>query len=56
MKQLTDQGALQIIKSILDAATKNGIFSNLDESLAAINAYNHIHAKLSPKEEKKENA
>lgn len=57
MNQLTDQGALQIIKAVLDASTKAGLFSKLEESMAIIEAYNHICNKLEPvKKEIKQDA
>jgi len=34
--------ALQIIKQILDMASKAGLFENLESSLMAANAYNKI--------------
>jgi hypothetical protein len=38
--------ALQIIKEILDAASKAGLFQNLDSSIVAGNAYKVIEANL----------
>ena len=34
--------ALAFIKQILDAASKSGLFENLESSMAAANAYNII--------------
>ena len=38
--------ALLIIKQVLDAASKSGLFENLDSALAAANAYNVIISEL----------
>ncbi len=38
--------ALQIIKEILDAASKAGLFSNLDSSIMAANAFKQIESQL----------
>jgi len=38
--------ALAIIKQILDAASKSGLFQNLESSLTAYNAYNLINQEL----------
>lgn len=38
--------ALQIIKEILDAASKSGLFQNLDSSIVAANAFKVIESKL----------
>jgi hypothetical protein len=42
MEQLTNEKALQIIKEIMDAATKGGIFPNMDSTFMAANAFNVI--------------
>lgn len=42
MEQLTNEKALQIIKEIMDAATKGGLFPNMDATFLAANAFNVI--------------
>jgi hypothetical protein len=42
MEQLTKEKALQIIKEIMDAATKGGLFPNMDATFLAANAFNVI--------------
>jgi hypothetical protein len=46
--------ALSVIKQILDAAAKGGIFENMDASFLAAQSFNHI-SRLLIKEEKPEN-
>ncbi len=46
--------ALSVIKQILDAASKGGIFENMDASFLAAQSFNHITRELI-KEEKPEN-
>ena len=38
--------ALQIIKEILDAASKAGLFQNLESSIVAANAYKIIESSI----------
>jgi hypothetical protein len=38
--------ALSIIKEVLDAASKSGLFQNLESSMTAFNAYNLINQEL----------
>jgi hypothetical protein len=38
--------ALTIIKQILDAASKSGLFENLEASMTAANAYNIIAQEI----------
>lgn len=38
--------ALEIIKSVLDIATAKGVFSKIEESFTAIQAFNVIAEKL----------
>lgn len=45
--------ALSVIKQILDAASKGGIFENMDASFLAAQSFNHI-SRLLVKEEKTE--
>jgi hypothetical protein len=42
MEQLTNEKALQIIKEVMDAATKGGLFQNMDATFLAANAFNVI--------------
>jgi len=42
MEQLTNEKALQIIKEVMDAATKGGLFPNMDATFLAANAFNVI--------------
>jgi len=44
---MNEQQALAILRSVLDAAVKNGnIFSNMDEAFTASNAFNLIAQKF----------
>ena len=43
--------ALEIIKQILNAATKSSLFENLDAAMTAANAYNAIARELLKDEE-----
>jgi hypothetical protein len=38
--------ALAILKQILDAASKSGLFENLDAALTAANAYNAVAKEI----------
>ena len=42
MEQLSKEKALQVIKEIMDAATKGGLFPNMDATFLAANAFNVI--------------
>ena len=46
MQQLTENQALEIIKSILDKATKEGIFSNLNDAYTAVIAFDTLAKKI----------
>ena len=46
MEQLTNEKALQIIKEIMDAATKGGLFPNMDATFLAANAFNVISREV----------
>ena len=39
---MNEKQALEVIKAILDLATSKGVFSKIDESFTAIQAYNKI--------------
>lgn len=43
---MKEKQALEIIKAILDIATQKGVFTKIDESFTAIQAYNVIAEKL----------
>lgn len=43
---MNEKQALEIIKAILDLATSKGVFSKIDESFTAIQAFNVIAEKL----------
>jgi hypothetical protein len=48
--------ALSVIKSILDAAAKSGIFENMDASFLAAQSFNHISRELLKDEKPESNA
>ena len=48
---MNEKQALEVIKAILDLATQNGVFTKIDESFTAIQAFNKIAEKF-----KEENA
>jgi len=39
---MKNEQALQVLKEVLDAATKSGVFPNMDASFTAANAFNII--------------
>ena len=43
---MNEQQALEMIKQVLDAATKGGVFPNIDASFTAAQAYNIISNKI----------
>jgi hypothetical protein len=43
---MNEKQALEIIKAILDLATSKGVFSKIDESFTAIQAFNTIAEKF----------
>jgi len=43
---MTNEQALSVIKQILDAAAKGGLFENMDATFLAANSYNHIQMQL----------
>jgi hypothetical protein len=43
---MNEKQALEIIKAILDLATQKGVFSKIDESFTAIQAFNTIAEKF----------
>lgn len=54
MEQLTTEKALSILKQVMDAATKGGVFENMDATFLAANAFN-IVSTAALKSEKVEN-
>jgi hypothetical protein len=51
---MTNEQALQVIKQVLDAASKGGIFENMDASFLAANSFNVISRAIL-KDDKVEN-
>ena len=47
--------ALNVIKQVLDAASKGGIFENMDASFLAANSFNIISRAILEEENKEEN-
>lgn len=43
---MDEKQALQVLKDVLDAAIKGGVFPNIDASFTAANAYNIISQKI----------
>jgi len=43
---MTNEKALNVLKQILDAANKSGLFENMDASFLAAKCYNHIALQL----------
>lgn len=46
MEQLTTEKALQILKQVMDAATKGGVFENMDATFLAANAFNVVSGAI----------
>ena len=53
---MTNEQALNVIKQVLDAASKGGIFENMDASFLAANSYNIISRAILEKEKKEDDA
>jgi hypothetical protein len=51
---MTNEQALNVIKQVLDAASKGGIFENMDASFLAANSFNIISRAIL-KDDKVEN-
>jgi|688.fasta_scaffold17340_12 hypothetical protein len=51
---MTNEQALSVIKQVLDAASKGGIFENMDASFLAANSFNIISRAIL-KDDKVEN-
>jgi len=51
---MTNEQALNVIKQVLDAASKGGIFENMDASFLAANSFNVISRAIL-KDDKVEN-
>lgn len=43
---MTNEKALQVMKQILDAAAKGGLFENMDSTFLAAQCFNHIQQQL----------
>lgn len=50
--QMTEKQALEVIKMILDLASEKGLFKSLNDSLAAITAFNAVSEKILKEEDK----
>lgn len=53
---MTNEQALNVIKQVLDAASKGGIFENMDASFLAANSFNIISRAILDKEKKEDDA
>lgn len=53
---MDNQRALSVIKQILDAAAKGGLFENMDATFIAAQCYNHIQQQLTKLETPLEDA
>lgn len=53
---MTNKEALNVIKQILDAGQKSGLFENLEASILAANCYNHLASTLDKLENQNDNA
>ena len=53
---MTNEQALNVIKQVLDAASKGGIFENMDASFLAANSFNIISRAILDKEKKEDDS
>jgi hypothetical protein len=53
---MTNEQALQVIKQVLDAASKGGIFENMDASFLAANSFNIISRAILKDDKKEDDA
>ena len=53
---MTNEQALNVIKQVLDAASKGGIFENMDASFLAANSFNIISRAILDKGKKEDDA
>ena len=53
---MTNEQALNVIKQVLDAASKGGIFENMDASFLAANSFNIISRAILDKEKNEDDA
>lgn len=53
---MTNEQALNVIKQVLDAAAKGGLFENMDASFLAANSFNMISRAILDKEKKEDDA
>ena len=51
---MEEKQALDLIKQILDAASKSGLFQNLESSMMAANAYKVLENKINEKPDGRE--
>jgi hypothetical protein len=47
---MKEKQALEILKAALDLATSKGVFTNLNDSFAVIQAFNFVSEKLTAEE------
>lgn len=53
---MTNEKALSVLKQVLDAAAKGGLFENMDASFLAAQCFNYISSQLIKEEKQIENA
>lgn len=53
---MTNEQALNVIKQVLDAAAKGGLYENIDASFLAANSFNIISRAILDKEKKEDDA
>ena len=53
---MTNEQALSVLKQVLDAATKGGLFENVDATFIAAQSFNHIQRQLIIEENLEDNA
>ncbi len=53
---MTNEQALNVIKQVLDAASKGGIFENMDASFLAANSFNIISRAILKDDKKEDDA
>lgn len=53
---MTNEQALNVIKQVLDAASKGGLFENMDASFLAANSFNIISRAILDKDKKEDDA
>lgn len=53
---MDNEKALSVLKQVLDAATKSGLFENVDATFIAAQSFNHIQRQLLKEDNLVENA